>query len=426
MNLCSNWSVSGGVSPWHAIDPAGCWQAVSDAAAAFTSGIDSLKSLSPHDFSRLDSLWSNFDSIHRLFLGADMLQMDGFSFYKGRVDLLYSKLSRASSESRILYRCQKSLREKKLGVWQVRALDRSGFGTSAYDKKSVKTVRDLRLKRISDLEKVCEKNIDLAIESSPVWTNEKDHLSGLPDWLVSEARDRAKAKGFKGWLFFANYRNYRNFMANAHSREMRKLMYQARSKAGSEFIPKHDNASLAKKILSLRRTVAAEYGYDSYADYALCKNMISTPENVEEFLLDCANAAVSSAHAERQELDIWMKNICGVQRLEPWGYRYARQQVLMAKTNDLLGKSVNFFPAIGTISRAVGVVGEFLGVRATRCREFEINDLLVYKVEQSGQPAGWITVAPKHRKSTDDLVAYEWTLSTASDVRLVEFIIFVF
>lgn len=425
MNLCSNWTVAGGVPPWRSLNPDDCWQAVGDAAAAFMAKIDALKSLSPHnfswrEFSRLDSLWASFDSIHRLFLGAEMLRMDGFSFYKGRVELLYSNLSAASSESRILYRCLKSLRAKKLRAWQIRALDRSGFGASAYEKKAEKISRDLRLKHVSDFEKICEQNIDQAIESSPVWTNEREHLSGLPDWLVSEARDRAKIKGFKGWLFFANYRNYRNFMATAHSREMRKLMYQARSKAASEFTPKHDNASLAKKILSLRRTLAKGYGYDSYADYALCENMISTPGKVEEFLLNCSDAAISSAHAERQELDLWMKNICGVQRLEPWDYRYARQQVLMAKTNGLLGQAVNFFPAIGTITRAVEVVGDFLGVKATRFREFEVNDLLVYKIEQPGRPAGWITVAPKHRKSTDDMVAYEWMLSTSSEVRMVE------
>jgi len=425
MGSCSNWAISGGVPPWFDLNPEDCWKAVSDTAAKFLGQIESLKSSSPHVFSwrvfcKLDSLWASFDSIHRLFLGADMLQLDGFSAYKVQVELLYSKLSAASSESRILYRCLKSLRTKNLRAWQLRAIDRSGFGASAYEKKSVKTVRNLRLKRIADLEKECEKNIDQAIESSPVWTNEREHLNGVPDWLIAEARARAKSKGLKGWLFYANYRNYRNFMASSHSREMRKRMYQVRSKAGSEFTPKNDNASLARKILSLRRMVAKEYGYASYADYALSENMITTPERVDSFLLSCADAAVSRAYAERQELDLWMKNICGVQRLEPWDYRYARQQVLTAKTNGLMGQAVKFFPAIGTITRAVEVVGDFFGVKPIRCREFEVNDLLVYKVEHAGRPSGWITIAPKHRKSTDDMVAYEWMLSTTSENRMVE------
>jgi thimet oligopeptidase len=110
-----------------------------------------------------------------------------------------------------------------------------------------------------------------------------EDLEGMPESYV-----KAHAPDAEGNVVLRlDYPSYFPFMQNAKREEARKRYYMAKLNEGGA-----QNLDLLLQIFQLRKELASLYGLPSFADYALRRKMVGSPEVVNKFLAD-VKAAVN-------------------------------------------------------------------------------------------------------------------------------------
>jgi len=159
----------------------------------------------------------------------------------------------------------------------------------------------------------------------------KDNLSGLPQFVINMGADDAKAAGLDGkWLFTLNKPSLIPFLQYADKRELREKIFKAYTNRGNNDNDK-DNKAIAAKIASLRVQRANLLGYKTHAHYVLDNNMAKTPENVYKLMDQVWEAAVPMANQEAIELQK-MIDVEGVSfQLEAWDWWYYAEKLRKQK-----------------------------------------------------------------------------------------------
>ena len=93
--------------------------------------------------------------------------------------------------------------------------------------------------------------------------------------------DGAKRDADGNYLLGLDYPSYFPFMENARREEPRRRYYVAKLSEGGA-----QNLDQLYEIFKLRQELAGLYGLPSYAQYALRRRMVETPEVVNRFLAD--------------------------------------------------------------------------------------------------------------------------------------------
>ncbi len=115
-------------------------------------------------------------------------------------------------------------------------------------------------------------------------TFKPEELEGMPEsYLKAHAPD---AQG--NIVLRLDYPSYIPFLQNAKREDARKRYYMAKLNEGGA-----QNLELLLRIFELRRELASLYGLPSFADYALRRKMVGSPEVVNKFLSD-VKAAVTN------------------------------------------------------------------------------------------------------------------------------------
>lgn len=152
-------------------------------------------------------------------------------------------------------------------------------------------------------------------------TDEAD-LDGLPDTARTAAREAADEEGKDGWLITLDAPSYGPFMQYSTRRELRRQLYMARNTQcctdGDT-----DNRAICQRLVNLRSELANLLGYDTYADYVLCRRMAGNVETVQKLLDDLLAAYKPTAEQERNDLRAYAKSLEGDDfKLEPWDAAY--------------------------------------------------------------------------------------------------------
>jgi len=132
---------------------------------------------------------------------------------------------------------------------------------------------------------------------------ERAELSGIPEDVLATARAAAAKDGHEGWKLTLHMPCYLPVMQYADHHGLRERMYRAFFTRASEFgRPEWDNTANMRRILELRREVAALLSYASFAEVSLATKMAGTPLDVLAFLGDLAARARPFAERDMQEL----------------------------------------------------------------------------------------------------------------------------
>ncbi|MEG1543384.1 MAG: M3 family metallopeptidase, partial [Tannerellaceae bacterium] len=118
---------------------------------------------------------------------------------------------------------------------------------------------------------------------------DKAQLIGLPESVRDAARQMAKEKSKKGWMFNLSAPSYVPFMQYSASRNLRETIYKEHLSIGNKG-DEYDNKKIIKQIVNIRLEIAQLMGYDTYADYALKHTMAKNPANVHDLLSKLLNA----------------------------------------------------------------------------------------------------------------------------------------
>jgi peptidyl-dipeptidase Dcp len=156
-------------------------------------------------------------------------------------------------------------------------------------------------------------------------TDEND-LSGLPESVKEAAKEIAKSKEKKGWLFTLDYPSYIPFMTYADNRELRKeFAISAGKKAFQD--NKYNNEQIVLDIVRLRYKRANLLGYKTHAHFVLEERMAETPDKVLSFSNDLLAKAKPAAQREFSNLETYAKKLDGIDQLQKWDGAYYSEKL---------------------------------------------------------------------------------------------------
>ena len=160
--------------------------------------------------------------------------------------------------------------------------------------------------------------------------NEAD-LKGLPEGVVANAAEMAKANGMEGkWVFTTQKPSMLPFLQYADNRDLRKKLYDAclnRGNAGNEY----DNNKVLADIVRLRADRAKLLGYATHADIVLETRMAKTPDNVLNLLNDLLERSLPVAQRERDEMQKIIEAEGGTFKLAPHDWWYYAEKLRKVK-----------------------------------------------------------------------------------------------
>ncbi|MFZ2285949.1 MAG: M3 family metallopeptidase, partial [Bacteroidales bacterium] len=191
-------------------------------------------------------------------------------------------------------------------------------------------------------------------------------LKGLPEGVVANAAEMAKANGMDGkWVFTTQKPSMLPFLQYADNRDLRKKLYDAylnRGNNGNEF----DNNKVLADIVRLRADRAKLLGYATHADIVLETRMAKTPDNVLNLLNDLLERSLPVAQRERDEMQKIIDAGGGRFKLAPHDWWYYAEKLRKVKY-DLDDTELRPYFSLDNVREGVFTVSNKLyGITFTR------------------------------------------------------------
>lgn len=248
--------------------------------------------------------------------------------------------------------------QKRLLEITYRGFVRQGALLSDKDKK---TFSDLQ-EKLSLAQLRYSKNLLAATNAYTLNITDKDQLSGLPDYVLTQASETAAEHGKQGWTFDLSYPVYGPFMRYADNADLRRQMYLAySSKAlGGE----NDNTSTVLEITNLRIQIAQLLGYETYADYVLEERMIKTPAEVNSFLEALLAPSLPAAKKEVKQIgDYAHTHGYSGKDLQAWDFSYWSEKYRNEKYDFDENALKPYFQLDSCINAVFSLAGRLYGLQ---------------------------------------------------------------
>lgn len=201
----------------------------------------------------------------------------------------------------------------------------------------------------------------------------KDDLIGLPDAVIQEAADAAKAKGFEGkWAFTLQKPSWIPFLQYSPKRELREKLFKAYINRGNNN-NEYDNKNIVSRVAALRVERANLLGYKTHADFVLERNMAKNAGNVYKFLNDLWKPAMKRASMEVDDMQKIIDKENGNFKLASWDWWYYAEKVKKEKyalDEEMLRP---YFKMENVLAGAFAVASNLYGIKF-----HERNDIQTY------------------------------------------------
>lgn len=369
----------------------------------------------------LEKVVGEFENLYGLVMGAYYLNPQKYKGWDTQSLEAYQKIDLWLRRNRSLASSMKVLLEsgkltKKQKTW-LEDKSLNGFGSEARETAALGSYKK---QLVLESHKLCETfkdNIKESLSQSAIWAQDRASIKGISSSWLRQAKERAVERGVKGWVFLPEAQEYMAFMQECENREMRRLMYRARSQAASEKVgEEHDNSRIGRRILAIRKEQAQMDGFDTYAKACLNRHMVKTPEEVETFLTDMATKVLPLASEERKELSDWMRDKEAVKRLEPWDYRYASACLKAEKMGHYDSEAAAYFSVVGCIERSVSFMAKVMHCEVQRQKKLEtIDHLMIFEFKRQKETLGHIGVSPFVNEPGNEGGAFEFAMRFSMD-----------
>ncbi len=217
--------------------------------------------------------------------------------------------------------------EKKLLEDTYKDFVRSGAALSPEDKDKLRKINE----ELSLLQVKFGQNLLAETNGFKLIIDKKEDLSGLPEGVIAQAAAMAKSLNMEGkWVFTLQVPSMTPFLQYSDRRDLREKLFTGYFMKGdndNEF----DNKAIIARIANLRIERSKLLGYDSFADFALERNMAKTPEKVFDFLGQVWAAATPVTKAEAADQQELINKEGGKFRLEPWDWWYYSEKIKKEK-----------------------------------------------------------------------------------------------
>jgi len=222
----------------------------------------------------------------------------------------------------------KSLRkDQQRVVWLTyNSFAQNGATLNKVDKKRYAEINQ----RLAQLHTQFSNNV-LADEENYVLFLDDSQLAGLPESVIKAAAGAAESRDQKGKFAITNTRSSMDpFLTYSDDRKLRQKVWETyynRGDNGDEF----DNNTIIKEILTLRHERVGLLGYKNYASWRLEDRMAKTPENAMNLMEQVWPAAIARVDEEVADMLALGKELHGIEKIEPWDYRYYAEKVRKQK-----------------------------------------------------------------------------------------------
>jgi len=162
-----------------------------------------------------------------------------------------------------------------------------------------------------------------------VITNKKD-LVGLPQYAIDAAKETAKQRKVKGWVFTLDYPSYLPLITYADNRELRKEIWTASSRIANND-NENDNKETVIKITNNRLRMAQLLGYSSYAEYSLVDRMAENPSKVLSFIDDLLKSSMPFAKKDIKMVTDYAQSKGFEGELQRWDWSYWSEKLKTEK-----------------------------------------------------------------------------------------------
>jgi len=215
-----------------------------------------------------------------------------------------------------------------------------GVGLPKIKKKEYKEIKN----ELSKLSAKFEENLLDSINKYNLLISDKEKIKGIPEDILNNAKNKARAAKKQGWLFTLDFPSYVPVQQYADDRQLRKDLYRAYSVKASELGDlKFDNTKVIQQIIKLKANLAHLLGYKNYAEMALQTRMANTSAEVITFLLDLANKSKLFAKKDMDDL-IKIGKTFGINNVEAWDIAYLSEKLKNHKFNFSENDIKQYFP----------------------------------------------------------------------------------
>lgn len=155
----------------------------------------------------------------------------------------------------------------------------------------------------------------------------EEDRAGLPDFLLTAAREAAKERGHDGkHVITLSRSSIEPFLQFSTNRRLREEAFKAWSARG-EIKGETHNEKIIAETLALRAEKAKLLGFENFAAFKLDDTMAKTPENVRELLTKVWEPAVAQARSEEEKLAEMAAKGGENHPIAAWDWRFYSEKV---------------------------------------------------------------------------------------------------
>ena len=189
-----------------------------------------------------------------------------------------------------------------------------------------------------------------------------DQIDGLPVSALEAYAQAAKDKNKDGYIVTLHAPSFVPFMKYSTHRNLRQQLYMAYNT-----ICTHDNEfnnlEIVQKLVNLRLERAQLLGFETAADYVLCRRMAENSTNVYKLLNELLEAYTPTAHQEMEEIKCLAKDLEGEEfELMPWDWAYYSEKLKEKKYNLNEEELRPYFELKNVIQGVFGLATRLYGI----------------------------------------------------------------
>lgn len=250
---------------------------------------------------------------------------------------------------------QKTLLQKTYDSFALSGADLQGEDRETFRRLS---------SELSELTTRFGQNVLKELNTYEIWLSKND-LAGLPEGIVTEAAELAKAKGRDGeYLFTLAQPTYMAFMKYSERPDLREKFY--RLYTGRNTKGEFSNIDVMKRIAAVRLELANLLGAPNSATQTLKTTMAGTPEKVYELLDQLRDAYRPALDKEMNELREFASDLEGRPvDINAWDYSYYSNKLRQARYAYDEEELRPYFELDNTINGVFGLATRLYGLQFT-------------------------------------------------------------
>lgn len=257
-------------------------------------------------------------------------------------------------------------------------------------------------KEITALESKFVSNLLKETKSYELVVDKEEDLKGLPEWLITSAKETAKNnKKYGKWVFTLDNPSVFPFITYAENRDLRKEIFNARINRGNNG-NENDNKEIIKKIVNLRANKAELLGYKTFADYVLEERMNKTPGEVYKLLEGLLAYSIPASQKDAKELQALLEKDHKGATLEAWDWFYYSEKLKQNKFNFNEEETRPYFEINNVRQGCFDVLTKLFGVIFTERKDIAVyeKDVTVFECKnEKGEHLGIMYWDPFTRAS---------------------------